>query len=115
MNLFSALFGGGENTLSATDAQARIAGENAPIILDVRENDEFRGGHISGAKHIPLGELSKRMKELPKDRDIICVCRSGGRSASAMSALNGAGYKAFNLRGGMMSWQSAGLPIKKGK
>jgi rhodanese-related sulfurtransferase len=52
---------------------------------------------------------------LPQDREIICVCRSGNRSGAAARQLVAAGYNAFNLRGGMNSWQRAGLPIKRGR
>lgn len=71
--------------------------------------------HINGAKLIPLGELRNRMKELPKDQEIICVCQSGSRSSSAARQLAEAGYQVINLNGGMSSWMRAGLPVKKGK
>lgn len=73
-------------------------------ILDVREADEWESGHIPGATWIPLGELSKRLDELPKDREIICVCRSGNRSAWATQLLTANGYQASNLQGGMLYW-----------
>ncbi len=113
MNILKSLFGSSAS-LSATEAQARIAQDQTLFILDVREPNEFQAGHIDGAKLIPLSELSARLNELPTDRDILCVCLSGGRSSSATSQLTGAGYSAINLRGGMSAWQGAGLPVKKG-
>lgn len=115
MDLLRAIFGGGGSALSAADAKARMDNKEALFILDVRQPEEFRSGHISGARLIPLNELPQRMDELPKDTDILCVCRSGSRSSAAVGQLNRSGYKALNLRGGMMGWQSAGLPVKKGK
>lgn len=115
MNIFKSLFGSSTTNLTAADAKTRIDGDQPLFILDVRQPDEFRSGHIAGAKLIPLNELRNRMNELPKDVDILCVCRSGSRSGAATDQLNNAGYHALNLRSGMMSWQMAGFPVKKGK
>lgn len=115
MNIFKSLFGSSSDTLNPADVKARLDAPQPPFILDVRQPDEFKGGHIAGAKLIPLSELQSRLAELPADREIVCVCRSGSRSGVATSQLNRAGYTALNLRGGMMGWQMAGLPVKKGK
>jgi rhodanese-related sulfurtransferase len=61
-----------------------------------------------------LPQLSSRLGELPKDREIICVCASGSRSSSAARRLASEGYSVLNLNGGMSRWQRAGLPVKKG-
>lgn len=114
MNLLKSLLGG-SGALSAQQASERIAGEQPPFILDVRQPDEFKVGHIAGAKLIPLDQLNRRLNELPKDQEILCVCRSGARSGVAVGQLKSAGFNAINLRGGMMGWQSAGCPVKKGK
>jgi rhodanese-related sulfurtransferase len=79
--------------------------------LDVRERDEWRAGHIHNARHIPLGELVARIDELPADRQIVCVCRVGGRSAQATVFLNRQGYEVVNLDGGMEAWRGAGHPM----
>lgn len=84
------------------------------IVLDVRENSEFVSGHIAGAKHIPLGQLTSKMDRLPKDKEVICVCRSGARSGRAARQLSRAGYKVSNIKGGMMAWSAAKLPVQKG-
>lgn len=102
-------------SLNASDAQARLKGANPLYVLDVREYDEYTSGHIPQAKAIPLGQLTERMSELPKDREILVVCRSGARSGMATRQLLAAGYHAINLDGGMISWQRQNLPIKKGK
>ncbi len=115
MNLFSQLFGPSISQLDPGEAKTRLAQKPAPILLDVRQPDEYRQGHISGAKLIPLNELSRRMKELPANREIICVCRSGHRSANAARQLKEAGYQVSNLKGGMTNWSHQGLPVQKGK
>ena len=56
-------------------------------LLDVREDDEWAAGHIAGAQHIPLGQLATRLAELPRDRAIVSVCRTGGRSEAATRGL----------------------------
>ncbi len=115
MNLFKPLFGPPIPALGPAEAQARLKTRPAPFLLDVRQPEEYKAGHIDGAKLVPHGELNRRIHELPKDRDILCVCRSGHRSGSAARQLLAAGYSAVNLRGGMIGWQMAGLPVGKGK
>jgi rhodanese-related sulfurtransferase len=114
MGLFSGLLGSPVPSLDAGQAQAKLRQKPAPFLLDVREPDEYRSGHIEGARLIPLGELGRRLGELPRDSEIICVCHSGSRSSSATRLLSGKGYHAINLRGGMSAWAGAGLPVKKG-
>jgi len=84
-------------------------------ILDVREPAEFDGplGHIPGATLIPLGQLADRVGELPKDKPIVAVCRSGARSAQATHILHGAGFaQVANLPGGMLRWRQEGRIIE---
>src|SRR5947207_1100812 len=80
-------------------------------LLDVREQDEWDAGHIDGAQHIPLGELAARMGEVPRDRTVVAVCRSGSRSDRAARGLRAAGFAAENLDGGVTAWSRAGLPL----
>ena len=114
MNLLETIFGKPAPSINPTEAQTRLKGVQPPIVIDVREPDEYQAGHIAGAKLIPLGQLARKMFELPKDRDIVCVCASGSRSNVATQQLLRAGYPAINLLGGMGGWQMAQLPIKKG-
>lgn len=89
---------------------------NDAIMLDVREDSEFKDGHIIDAIHIPLGKLAGRVSELAayKNREVIINCRSGHRSASACGRLRKSGFeKVYNLKGGIMAWQSASLPLEK--
>lgn len=114
MNLFSQLFGQSISQLDAAQVKESLGKKGAPYVLDVRQPEEYREGHIVGSKLIPLGELGHRFKELPQNREIVCVCRSGNRSSAATRQLLAAGYRAANLRGGMIAWNRAGLPVKKG-
>ena len=113
MNLLQSLFGAPLPSLNAMELDAKLKGPKRPLVLDVRQPEEFRSGHIPGAKLIPLGELSRRLNDLPKDREIVCVCASGSRSRSATKMLIGEGYNAVNMNGGMMMWSHAGLTVKK--
>ncbi len=86
------------------------------LMLDVRENSEYTDGHIPKSKHIPLGQLGKRVSELDKykDKPIVAVCRSGNRSGHACSMLRKAGFEnVHNLAGGIMAWEQAGFPKEK--
>jgi rhodanese-related sulfurtransferase len=87
-------------------------------VLDVREEDEFVGelGHIAGATRIGLRELSERVGEIEqhKHRDIIAVCRVGVRSTTAAAILTGLGFDhVLNMRGGMLDWNDAHLPVER--
>jgi rhodanese-related sulfurtransferase len=114
MKLFELLFGKPVLTINALELNERLKNGKRPIVIDVRQPDEYRSGHIIGAKLIPLNKLSSRMKELPQSREIVCVCASGNRSGSATRMLVKAGYNAVNMKGGMLSWRRANLPVKKG-
>ena len=114
MDFLSHMFGSPLPALTVQEVNERLKNGKRPLVVDVRQPEEYRQGHIVGAKLVPLGELSQRMKELPKDREIVCVCASGSRSSSATIMLVGAGYTAINMSGGMSTWQRAGLSIKKG-
>ena len=114
MSLLSSLFGPSLPSLNALELSEKLKGGKQAVVLDVRQPEEYREGHIAGSKLIPLGELNNRMSELPKNKEIICVCASGSRSRSATKFLVDAGYNAFDMQGGMFMWQRAQLPVKKG-
>jgi rhodanese-related sulfurtransferase len=114
MNLLSSLFGPPLPSLNAMELNEKLKNGNRPLVVDVREPEEYRAGHIAGSKLIPMGELGKRIKELPKNKEIVCVCASGSRSHSATKMLIDAGYNTFDMKGGMFMWQRAQLPVKKG-
>jgi rhodanese-related sulfurtransferase len=83
MGFLSKLFGPAVPKISPAELSEKLKFGKHPLILDVRQPEEFRQAHISGAKSIPLNELYKHMKELSKGREIVCVCASGSRSRSA--------------------------------
>lgn len=82
------------------------------FLLDVRESDEWAAGHAPGATHIPLSQLPSRVGELPADRQVVALCRSGGRSARATAFLRERGIDAHNYEGGMHAWAAVGHPME---
>ena len=93
-----------------TVQQAADAGAAGQVLLvDVREDGEWAAGHAPGAVHIPLSALG--VTDVPTDRPVVAVCRSGNRSGVAAAQLAQAGFKVANMAGGMTAWMSAGLPV----
>jgi rhodanese-related sulfurtransferase len=78
------------------------------FLLDVREDDEWTAGHAPDAVHIRLGDLGPRSAELPRDREVYVICRSGARSAYAAQTLAGGGLSMVNVADGMTGWAVAG-------
>lgn len=85
----------------------------ATLVVDVRSDTEWSGAHIDGARHIMLGDLPKRMAELPRDRPLITVCGSGYRSSIAASLLTQQGFDVSSMDGGMTAWNQQQLPTVK--
>ena len=83
------------------------------VVLDVREADEWDGGHIEGAVHVPLGDLPARVGELDPQARTLVVCHLGGRSARAAAWLGQQGHDVVNLDGGMDAWEAAGRPTTR--
>jgi len=97
-------------------AEASQMQASGALILDVREQDEWDAGHVEGATLIPLGELANRLSELPKDRQIIVMCKSGNRSAKGRDLLLANGFiQVTSMAGGITAWIEAGLPTVTGK
>ena len=94
--------------VDVTDASA---GAQHSVLLDVREADEWEAGHAPGARWVPLGELENARFQIPINRRIVCVCRSGSRSARATADLVQMGFDAVNMAGGMRAWAAQGLPV----
>jgi len=95
--------------VEAAELRRWLAGEGAPVVVDVRGHDEFDGplGHIDGARNIPLTELLAHRQELAAEgRPLVIVCLTDKRSAQAAAALSDAGMRNVAvLRGGMKSWR----------
>ena len=91
--------------------EAQEALQRGAVLLDVREPHEWQNGHAPKARHIPLGSLPARMGELPHNREIYVVCRTGARSARAAKLLSAQRGDVANVKGGMTAWSHAGLPV----
>lgn len=85
--------------------------ENAYVLVDVRQPEEYRQSHIPGAKLMPLPQLVQTMDQLPEDKELVFYCRSGGRSMAAAAMLDEEGHAAtiYNLTGGMLAWDGVSL------
>lgn len=94
-------------------ARALEAGE--AVLIDVREDFEWRQGRAAGAVHIPLTQLPGRLGELPRELAIYLICATGNRSGRAAEFLGHHGFaRAINVRGGTVAWRRAGLPTEAG-
>lgn len=91
--------------------QAQELQGKGAILLDVREDAEWQAGHAPKARHIPLSRLAGRMRDVPANRTVVTVCRSGARSSRAAALLAREGRDVVNLTGGMHAWARAGLPV----
>jgi rhodanese-related sulfurtransferase len=114
---------GGIPTISPRDAAAAVASlpsaaadpATRPLIVDVREPEEFASERIEGAVLIPMSQFVARHAELPRDRPLLMQCHSGSRSASATMYLLQRGWTDVrNLDGGIAAWMRDGLPVRTG-
>jgi len=112
MGLLSWLFGPEVETVEVTDVQ-RLQTQGA-ILIDVREPHEWANGHVRGARLVPLGRLDRELSKLHPGRRVLFICRSGRRAARATQQAQRRGLQAMNVRGGMLQWIQAGLPVKTG-
>ena len=85
--------------------------DGSVILLDVREDDEWRRGHAAGAMHIPMGQVASRIDEIDAGAKLFVVCHAGGRSQRVARYLARNGYAVFNVSGGMQAWTGAGRPV----
>jgi glyoxylase-like metal-dependent hydrolase (beta-lactamase superfamily II)/rhodanese-related sulfurtransferase len=104
--------------LTAQEVRLQLGSPTPPLLLDVRELEEFTGelGHIPSSRLIPLKELPARTGEIEayKDKDVIVICRAGVRSTTAAAILTGLGFEhVSNLKGGMLDWDDQRLPVER--
>lgn len=114
--LWPLIFRPAGNALGPGEATQLINRQDA-FILDVREVDEFAGGHLPEARNIPAGKLADRIHELEKfkDKPVLVCCASGIRSNKACAELQKNGFtQIHSLAGGVDAWLAAGYPVKKG-
>lgn len=97
--------------ISASQAYQKY--QQGTFFLDVRTQVEWDNGHLANSTLIPLDQLSSRLTEIPKDQDVVVICRSGVRAKQGTSTLREAGYThAVSMTGGLLAWRSAGYPFE---
>jgi rhodanese-related sulfurtransferase len=100
--------------VGAANAELADVGRR-PLVVDVRERDEFAAVRLPDVALIPMSEFAERHAELPKDRRLLVMCAGGTRSAAATSFLLRSGWTdVANVAGGITAWERAGLPVKHG-
>lgn len=114
-----AFISGGTSTALAreisVDEAHSLYGQEDVFFLDVRQPEEWNEYHAPNSTLIPLGELASRVSELPKDKTIVVVCRSGNRSQEGRDILLNAGFKSVtSMAGGLKTWRSQGFPTVSG-
>lgn len=108
------------NTVTAANLPAEVSVADAyqkyqdgAFVLDVRTPEEWNDFHAPGTTLIPLNELESRLDEVPRDREVVVVCRSGNRSQAGRDILRQAGFdQVSSMSGGMNAWRDAGYPIE---
>jgi rhodanese-related sulfurtransferase len=103
-------------SVDVSEAERRLREDPArPILLDVREANEFTEVRAPGAVLLPMSVFTARIEELPADRPLLVICHVGGRSAAAAGYLARTGRADIvNVSGGMEAWERAGLPVRRG-
>ena len=107
---------GASNELGTLEVTQLLNQGANTLVLDIREGAEYTSGHVPRARHIPLGELSKRVDEIVKfkDKPVIVTCKNGSRAGAATRLLRKAGFTSvYQLKGGVAAWQQASLPVEK--
>jgi len=101
-------------SISPRDLQERLSRNAALQVIDVREFSEFATGRIAGARLLPLAKIETRADELDRGLPLVCVCRSGKRSAQAAAKLSALGFhNVAQLEGGLTSWEQGNLPLTR--
>jgi rhodanese-related sulfurtransferase len=102
-------------TVSVTEAAARLRDGSGAVLVDVREHHEVVALRVPGAVLLPMGEIPARLGELPTDRALMLICRSGARSGRVTAFLLSQGFAhVANVAGGMIAWHDAGLETRSG-
>ena len=110
----SLCFAAGPVNITSTEAKALLARNNRVVLLDVRTPEEYRQAHLRGALLIPLGELGKRVSEIPRGRPVLVYCAVGARSVTAAGLLASKRYpEIYQMSDGLVGWYKNGYPIEK--
>ena len=116
MSFLRNLMGPGVPSVDVKQAAEMQGDDGGALIIDVREANEYAQVRAKGAVHLPLGRLNNRVKDLPRDREILLMCRTGGRSSNATQFLAANGFEnVTNIDGGVVAWYNAGLPTSSGE
>jgi rhodanese-related sulfurtransferase len=113
------LFGGASSAAAAPLSNVSVndlykAAQQGALVLDVREPFEFAEGHVEGSLLVPLGTISARVGDFPKDEPVYVFCRSGNRSLQVAQMLVDVGYTDVrNVEGGIIAWNNARLPVAR--
>lgn len=106
----------GPTNITSVQAKNLIAKKAGTVLLDVRTPDEYRQARLKGSVLIPMGELTRRLGEIPRDRPVLVYCAVGSRSASVASFLASKGYReVYNMSDGIVGWYRNRLPIEMGR
>jgi rhodanese-related sulfurtransferase len=116
LDRLEAAYLGDRSTLDVVtrDELARRLRDGDVVVLDVRPEPEYRAGHLTGAVSLPAAELSRRLREVPKNHDVVAYCRGPYcvYADDAVRALRRRGYRAARLEDGYPEWVAAGLPVE---
>lgn len=109
------IFAAGKELAAIEELEACKIGGSEALVLDIRGTAEYVEGHVPGSKHVPLGYLSERAGELPKDRKVAVICATGSRSRIAQILLRRHGFcNICNVTGGLDEYKSEGGPVEVG-
>ena len=102
-------------SVTAAGLKTELDAKKVPVLVDVRTPGEYGGGHVPGAKSIPIDELPSRVSELEafKTGPVYVICASGGRSARGAALLSSQGFDAVNVSDGTSAWVAAGFPVER--
>lgn len=101
-----------EAVLGLEPARVAELADDGAVLIDVRRDYEYEAGRPPGARHIEMNELTSSAGQIPRDRPVVFVCRTGNRSGMAAEAFRQAGYDAYNMEGGVTAWAEQGLPLE---
>lgn len=103
-------------TVDPIEAERRIREDpSGPLLLDVREPNEFMAVRVAGAALVPTSTFLLKIRDLPTDRPLLVICQSGNRSAAVTAYLVREGWTdVTNVAGGLVAWERAGLPVRRG-
>lgn len=111
----SGSFAAGVKNVTSAEARALLAKNPKTVLLDVRTPEEYRQARLRGSLLIPLGELGRRVQEVPRDRPVLVYCAVGARSSNAAGFLSSKGYgEVYNMTDGIVGWYKNRFPILTG-